>query len=83
MGRHSDPLLQKLLSVVRELVDRNNYLASETFGIPIELQLAIKLMDDPADHPCAEALATGRLNGRTVCLSPVDCGLRLITPPLD
>jgi hypothetical protein len=65
------------------VVERNNYLASEPVGVPIELQLALKVVDDPADHPCAEALATRRLDGRTVCLSPVDRDLRLITPPLD
>jgi hypothetical protein len=32
-----DPILVKLLNEVRELVDRNNYRASESFGIPIEL----------------------------------------------
>jgi hypothetical protein len=48
------------------VVERNNFLASEPVGIPIELQLTLKVVDDPADHSCAEALATGR----PACLTP-------------
>ena len=42
------------------VVERNNYLASEPVGIPIELQLTLELVRDPADNSSAEALATGR-----------------------
>lgn len=42
------------------VVERNNYLASEPVGIPIELQLTLELVDDPAENSSAEALATGR-----------------------
>jgi hypothetical protein len=40
----------------------DNYLAGEPVGIPIELQLTLKVVDDPADHSCAEAW---RLRGLT------------------
>ena len=36
--------------------EQNNYLASEPVGIPIELQLTLELVDDPADNSSAEAL---------------------------
>ena len=53
VGGHIDPLGPWV-------VERNNYLASEPVGIPIELQLTLELVDDPADNSSAEALATGR-----------------------
>jgi hypothetical protein len=51
VGGHIDPL---------GAVERNNYFASESGGIPIELQLTLELVDDPADNSSAEALATRR-----------------------
>ena len=52
VGGHSDPLLSARWS--------SNSLASEPVGIPIELQLTLELVHDPADNSSAEALATGR-----------------------
>jgi hypothetical protein len=83
-GRWSQrPLTIGVTKGACEAVERNNYLASEPVGIPIELQLTLKVVDDPADHSCAEAFATGRLNGRAACLTPADHKLRLATRPLD
>ena len=53
-GRWSDHF------AIGAVVERNNYLASEPVGIPIELQLTLELGHDPADNSSAEALATGR-----------------------
>jgi hypothetical protein len=49
VGGHIDPL---------GAVERNNYFASESGGIPIELNLPWS--SDPADNSSAEALATRR-----------------------
>ena len=53
VGGHSD-------FAIGAVVERNNSLASEPVGIPIELQLTLELVRDPADNSSAEALATGR-----------------------
>jgi hypothetical protein len=44
----------------RELVDRNNYLASDSLRVPVEQQLALQVLDDPIDHVCAKALTHAR-----------------------
>jgi hypothetical protein len=66
------PEVRYVRAGARELVDRNNYLASDPLRVPVEPQLALHVLDDPIDHAGAEALTLGRLDGRPVGLRPAD-----------
>src|SRR5665213_1215920 len=65
-------------------VERNNNLASQAAGFPVEPQAAFQFgFDDLADHARAEALAARPLDGRAAGFSPADRKLGLAMRPFD